>query len=393
MSVEVKQVDTSKHKPLIKYFKNANMFYRDDPNYVPQIIGERLGLVNKRKNAFYRHGDIAHFIAYKNGGIAGQISAITNENHNETHGDNLGFFGFFECEDDQEVADALVAKALEWTASKGKTGIRGPFHPSINDELGILIDGFDEPPNVLMRYNPPYYDKLLLNSGLKKAKDLYAYDLNMEDFRTEKLERLKDKIVERYNLRFESFYMKDKEKFLLQANSLKKIYDEAWENHWGAVKMTDDEFMGMVGGFKQIVDSRLPFLVYSEDRLAGMALVVQDINRVMIYNKKQTLLSFALKYLRKKKEIDRVRIIMLGLLPQFQKKGIDAAMYHEVARRADEAGYKRGEASWVLEDNEMMIKAATKTMNGRLYKKYRIYEIEGNKLTPEQPVENQVKIQ
>jgi hypothetical protein len=201
---------------------------------------------------------------------------------------------------------------------------------------------------------------------------------------TEKMLLLKDKVIARYNIECVSIDMKNRDKFQEQLAALKRVYDEAWEDHWGSVKMTDAEFFDMAAGLKQIVNPKLPFLVYAGGELAGMALVVQDINQVMIHNKKQNLLGMVWKMITKGKSIDRVRIIMLGLLPKFQMKGIDAVMYYEVGKRAKECGYMRGEASWVLEDNEMMKKAATQTMNGKLYKKYRIYEIAAEQIENEQ---------
>ncbi len=360
---------------MVKFFKNINLFYRNDPNYVPQLIGERLALVNKKKNPFYEHGDIAHFVAYKNGGVAGMISGITNENHNKQYNDNLGFFGFFECEDDQDVANALVQRALEWNIERGKSGMRGPFHPSINDETGILIEGFDEPPVILTRYNCKYYDKLLLNTGLKKAKDLNSYDLRMETFVSPKMKRLEKTIASRYNITHKSLDFKNKDIFASQMAEVKKIYDKAWEPNWGMVKLTDKEFDHIVADLRRTVDRRLPFLTYVDDKLAGMAIVLQDLNQIMIYNKKQTLAGMIWKMLTKKKEVNRVRIFLLGLLPEFQRTGIDTMIYQEVGRRVKEAGYNRGEASWVAEDNYMMNRAATITMKGTLYKKHRVYEI------------------
>ena len=374
MGIEIKQVDASDKKQLIRFFKHQNLFYRNDPNFVPPLIGGQLALVNTKRNPFYKHAKIAHFIAYNNGGISGLISAITNENHNKDNNDNVGFFGFFECDDNQEVANALITTALEWNKAQGKDGMIGPFNPSINDTIGVQISGFEDPPVIYNVYNPPYYDKLLLGAGLEKAMDLFAYDLQMKNFMSDRMESLNDKLVSRYKIEHRDIALKDKDLFPKQVEQIWELHSKSWKKNWGSVKMTREEFDKLAAELKQVAHPKLPFMTYADGKLAGVAIVVQDLNQLLISNKKQRLAGLLWRMMTKSKQINRVRILILGVLPEFQNMGIDSTIYHEIGRRAKEAGYMRGEGSWILENNEKMNRAFSQIMNADLYKKYRVYQ-------------------
>ncbi len=361
-------------KETLKFIKAQWLFYKDDPRWVPPMLFDRKKLLNTEKNPFYKHSAIQLFLAERDGQIVGRIAAITNANHNAEHEDKVGFFGFFECIPDQGVATALFTAAEQWLRDRGMDTIRGPVNPSMNDECGLLVDGFDGSPVILMTYNPPYYASLIEGAGFEKSQDLYAYLLRNENYASEKMKRLFDVIVKRNELVFRSLDFKNKAAFKRDVDTLKYIYNEAWEKNWGFVKFTDEEFDFLAADLKQIADPNLVFIVESKGRVAGFCLALPDVNQALVHNRKGGLLTGAYHLLTKSKTIDLCRIIVLGVLPEFRNAGIDAAMYMEIGERAKQRGILKGEASWILESNEMMNKGLTSTMHGERYRTYRLYD-------------------
>jgi hypothetical protein len=374
MNFEIKPVETKADKK--KFVKSQWNFYENDKYWVPPVIQDRLKLIDTEKNPFYKHSEIKLFMAYRDGKVIGRIAAITNDNHNKIHKDKAGFWGFFESVNEQEVADALFDTAAEWLRSKGKDKMIGPENPSINDEIGMLFEGYDDPPMIMMTYNPPYYNDLCTNYGMQKAKDLYAYYLEPETFQSEKMKRLQGVIRERYDVKVREIDMKHKKQFEKDVQTLKDIYNAAWQPNWGFVKWTDEEFDFLAKDLKMVANPKMAVIVEARGKIAGFGLALPDINQTFIYNRKGTLLGALWNMMTKKNKINRCRVIALGIMPEFQKTGIDVVLYYEVGTRSIEVGGYAGEASWILEDNEMMKRGLTSTMNANLYKKYRLYEKE-----------------
>lgn len=356
------------------FIKSQWAFYRDDPHWVPPLIMDRKKLLNTKANPFFRHAEIQLFVAEQENRIVGRIAAITNALHNATHHDRVGFFGFFESIQDQGVATALFTAAEQWLRDKGMDSVRGPVNPSMNDECGLLIHGFDGPPVVLMPYNPPYYTHLIENAGFGKAKDLYAYHVTQETYRSDKLKRIFNTLIERKSITFRSVNFKDKKQFRRDVELIKYVYNTAWQPNWGFVKMTDEEFDFLAGDLKKIADPSLVFFAEIKGAPAGFILALPDINQALIHNRTGGILKGAFLLLTRSKKIDFLRILVLGVLPEFQKTGVDAAMYSEIGTRGLKRGIIGAEASWILEDNEMMNRGLTMTMNADRYRTYRIYE-------------------
>jgi len=358
----------------LRFIKAQWLFYKDDPNWVPPMLMDRKKLLNVHKNPFFKHSQIQLFLAEHDGQIVGRIAAIINDNHNKEHADKVGFYGFFECINDQGVATSLLTAAEQWLRDKGMDTVRGPVNPSLNDECGLLVDGFSGPPVILMTYNPPYYAQLIEGAGYEKSQDLYAYLLRNENYVSDKMKRLFDMVVKRNQLVFRGLDFKNKDQFKTDVNTIKYIYNEAWEKNWGFVKFTDEEFDFLAADLKQIADPNLVFIVESKGRVAGFCLALPDVNQSLIHNKRGGLLQGAYHLLTKSKKIDLCRIIVLGVLPEFRNTGIDAAIYMEIGERAKRRGILLGEASWILESNEMMNKGLTSTMQGERYRTYRLYD-------------------
>jgi len=368
MAVEIRLVESD--SDLMKFIKFQWKVYKNDPYWVPPLLMDRKKILNKKKNPFFQHASADYFLAYKDGQIVGRIAAIKNDLHNKIHEDKTGFFGFFECLNDQEVANALFDKAADWLRTRGLTSMMGPANPSSNDEWGMLLEGFDDEPRILMTYNPKYYLDLCDNYGLKKAKDLNAYSLDSDKvLGSDKLARVAELARKRANVTIKELDMKNFEKELAK---VKDVYNKAWEKNWGFVPMTEAELDAMAEDLKQLVEPSLVLFAEVEGETIGFSLTMLDYNQVF---KKMNgrLFPWAYKLWTEKKNISWARVITLGLVPEYQKRGLDAVFYWEIVNRARKIGILRGEASWILEDNAMMNRGA-EVMNGDLYKKYRIYE-------------------
>ncbi len=359
-----------------KFIKCQRQFYINEPNFVTPLMLDQMDALNTEKNPFYQHSKLQLFIAKNENKIVGRIAAITNDMHNKLHNDMVGFFGFFECIDDVDVARALFSAAGEWLKAQGMSHMRGPANPSLNDTCGVLVEGFDSPPVVLMPFNPKYYDKLIKDAGLPKVMDLYAYDLWVDNYLTPKMERMQGLIRKRYEITTRDVNFKNKEQFKKDVNTLKSLYNAAWQPNWGFVKMTDDEFDHLANGLKMIAESSLAFMIESKGKTVGFGLGLLDINQVLKNSPSGATLPGVWQLLTKRKKIDSFRIIVLGVLPEYQKTGIDAILYYEYGLRCKALGMEHAEASWILENNTMMNRALTQTLNGKQYKTYRMYERE-----------------
>jgi GNAT superfamily N-acetyltransferase len=373
MSVTIRAIE---HREVNTFIDAQWLFYKNDPNWVPPMKMDRRKLLDIKRNPFYTHAEIQLFLAERDGRIVGRIAAIINRNHNEIHDDKIGFWGLFESIDDQEVATALLRAVENWLRERGMTHARGPLNPSMNDEAGLLIEGFDHPASLLMPYNPPYYPALIDGAGHPKVKDLYAYYIRSADFESEKLKRMAGIINERYQVTFRNVDLRSKTGFARDLTTIKDIYNRAWEKNWGFVKMTDEEIDFLGGDLKQIADPQLAFFVETKGQVAGFILALPNINQALIYNKKGGTIGALWHLLTKKKRIDHTRVVIMGVYPEFRRSGLDAAMYHEIGIRGRKGGYVGGEAGYILEDNEMMNRGLTQTMHADRYKTYRLYEKE-----------------
>jgi GNAT superfamily N-acetyltransferase len=369
---EIKVIPVTSNKDLNHFIKLPWKLYKGYPNWVPPLISERKKILNKEKNPFFKHAEMELFIAWRGNEAVGRIAAIKNELHNKYNNDNAGFFGFFECINDQNVANLLFDEAAKWIKSKGLTAILGPANPSSNDDWGMLIEGYDKPPTFMMPYNPEYYLSLCDNYGFTKAKDLVAYLLsNPKVVKTEKLFKLANVIRDRYKIKIKELNLKD---YVNDLAKVKYVYNKAWAPNWGFVPLTNEEIDVLAEELKSVVEPSLVLFAEIDDQTVGFTLTMPDLNFIF---KKMNGRIFPFGFLRfftEKKKINLCRILTLGIIPEYQKKGIDALLYYEIVNRAEQLGIMYGEGSWILEDNEMM-NNAMKNIGGEIYKKYRIYQI------------------
>ncbi len=368
--IDIKKV--SSKKELMQFIKMPWQIYKDDPNWVPPLIMDRKKLLDKNHNPFFQHAEMDMFLAFKDGKIAGRIAAITNENHNKFHEDNIGFFGFFESENDAEVTKTLLDTATEWVQQKGKDGILGPLNPSTNDETGLLVKGFDSPPQVMMTYNPPYYLDLLEGYGLKKAKDMYAWfwDIRGIEF-PEKLVKIADIALRRSGVTIRNIKLKDLKSEL---ELVLEVYNNAWSKNWGFVPMTKEEILHAADDLKQIADEDYLLIGEKDGKPVAFCVTLPNINEVLIKIKNGKLFPTGIfKLLTGMKKTTTVRVLMLGVIKELQNAGLGPAFYLESFKVGKRKGIIGGEFSWILEDNIAMNKGA-EAMGASNYKTYRLYQ-------------------
>ena len=362
----------SSNKDLLKFIKYPWEIYRDDTFWVPPLITDRKKLLNKKKNPFFQHAEIEMFLAYREGKIVGRIAAITNENHNKFHNDNLGFFGFYESVNDKEVCTLLLNEIRKWLKAHGKDGMLGPINLSTNDEAGLLIDGFDSPPYILMCHNPRYYQELLEGNDLVKAKDLYAWHAESDKVQiTEKMERVSETMLNKAGLQLRNIKLNNLKSEL---ERIREIYNNGWSKNWGFVPITDAEFNHIADDLRKIADEDLLLIAEKGSQPIGFSITLPNINEILIKIPDGRLFPAGIfKLIRGIKKIKSVRVILLGIIREYQAQGIGSIFYIETLKRSIKKGIKKGELSWILEDNYAMNRAL-ELLGTTIHKTYRIYQ-------------------
>lgn len=363
---------TSK-KDMTRFIDFPHDLYKNDRNYVPEIfIGQR-DLLTPGKHPFYEHSSIQLFLAYDDEKITGRIAAIHNKNHNAFTGENDGFFGFFDCINDQETANMLLKGASEWLTDKGLTKIWGPANPTTNDVCGVLVDGFDRPPVAMMPYNAPYYNELFSNAGFHKKTDLLAYELNVSEANDRSV-RLIETLENRLQRSGITIRKVDIKNFKQEVPKIREVYNKAWDKNLGFVPMTDGEFDFLARDLKMILDPNYCLVAEKEGTIVGFVVAIPDINQILIKMKRGRLLPTGLfKLLFQKKNITRLRVLTLGVLEGYRKMGIEACLYGHIIKNTYGTKITGGECSWMLEDNYLM-NHAIEQINAKLYKRYRLFE-------------------
>lgn len=343
--------------------------YRNDPLWVPQLRRDVATILSRRKNPFFEHAEAQYFLARVDGRTVGRIAAIKNDAHTRTHGDRVGFYGFFECVDDEDVARALFDAAGRWLRERGLYTMRGPMSPSINDECGLLVEGFETPPVLMMPHNPPFYVRLTEAAGFHKAKDLIAFQSTDAEV-PERLIRGARIVARRRGITLRPLDIK---RFAAEVDIVKQLYNRAWEKNWGFVPLTDAEIDHLAGQLKPVVVPDLVCFAECAGEIIGFAVALPDLNVALKHNPSGRLFPGILKVLWHSRRISRLRVLLLGVLKEYRHTGVDALMYHRIWERGRALGYDWAEAGWILEDNAAMVNA-TQRLGFRPYKTYRVYD-------------------
>jgi len=368
--ITIHSVETPKQKKQFIHFPWK--IYTNDPMWVPPLLMDMKKKLNP-KFSFFEFGSMQMFLAMRGDEIVGRIAALQNDLYNKEHEDKTGFFGFFECIDNQNVANLLFDTAKKWLQERGRDIMHGPASPSSNHDYGLLVKGFDTPPRLGMVHNPTYYQALLENYGFKKTQGLFAYKIDanrvMED---PKMVRGNKIVRERTGVTIRNLNMKD---IKGEIEILRTIYNEAWEKNYGFVPMTDKEIDEYAAGFKQIAEASLIFFAEIDGKPIGTAVSLLDYNYIFKQMNGRLFPFNFIKMFTQKKNIKWARVMLLGILPKYRGKGIDAVLYYETVKAAQALGVEYGEASWILEDNAMM-RRGMELIKGEIYKTYNVYEVE-----------------
>lgn len=371
MAITIKEVNDK--KGIADFINFPHDLYENDPYYVPEIFMGQKDMLDPKKYPFHLYGTAKYFLAMEGHKIVGRVAAIDNTNYNKHFKSKIGFFGFFDTIDNQEVVNALLDKAREYATTKGHQYLMGPTNFTTNETAGTLVEGFDDAPKIMMTYNKPYYGQLLENYGLQKEMDLYAFMIPTANASEKSLriaaaleERLKGKGITIRNVNMKNL---DSETKLI-----KKIYNDAWEENWGFVPFTDAEFDYLKNDLKMILDPTFAYIAEKDGEPIGFSLTLPNINEVLQKNKRGKLFPFGIfRLLMGKNKTKYVRVLALGVIEQYRKMGIEAIFFAKNIQEAKKRGILGGEASWVLENNEAMV-AAAKNLNGEKYKTYRLYK-------------------
>lgn len=368
-NVDIRPVQT--RADLKRFIEYPYQKYKGEPHWVPPLLIDEWAKFNPKKNPFYQHARMDLFLAEQDGHVVGRIGAIDDDNHNKTHDDNLIFFGFFEAET-QGVADALLGQVEAWGKQLGRSSVRGPANPSMNDGSGFQIDAFDTDPFIMMPQNPPEYPQFMGAAGYSKVKDLYAWLVEEERGLGERLTRLIDRIRKRYQPLIRPVDLKQ---FDRELGILKMVHNKAWEDNWGAVKYTDAEFDHLASDLKMIIDPDIALIAEVNGEVAGLAIGLPDANQVFKRVNGRLLPFGIFTLLNRKRYINQLRLPILGLMPKYRRSGLELVLIDEVYRRGTAKGYRCAECSWLLEDNDSM-NSGIRAANGELYKTYRLYQKE-----------------
>lgn len=346
--------------------------YRGDPNWIPPLLVDIKERLNYRPHPFYEHNAIQTFLAYRSGEVCGRIAAIHNQAHLDRYADGRGFFGFFECVDDQEAARALLNAARQWLGARGLKQLRGPMNPALTYELGTLIEGFDSPPTFMMPYNPPYYQRLLENEGLRKAQDLYSYwgHLDMLPQVAVKLRPISEQIVERCNITLRPL---DKKHFLRDVESFLDVFNRSLTTHWGFVPMSQAEVRHMARGLRYLMIPELSLAAEIDGRIVGTVFGMPDYNpRIKQINGRLFPFGF-IRLLRNKRAIKRIRLVSTNVLPEYQLQGVGLVLMYGMVPRGLALGMDEAEFSWVAESNSLS-RGSLEKGGAKRVKTFRVYD-------------------
>ncbi|MCL2179217.1 MAG: N-acetyltransferase [Proteobacteria bacterium] len=354
-----------------KFLQFPYKLYAKEPCWVPPLYMDKKKMLSRKKNPWFQHGEAEFFLAFRNKEVVGRIAAIDNHRYNEENNTQVGWFGFFDCIDDVEVARALLDTVEKWHAARGMHQLLGPASYSSNDEWGCIVEGFDTPPIFLSPFNLPYQPAHLEALGFQKAKDLLMWDMDIVKPPPAKVLRLAQKIRERESVAIRPI---DMSRLKEEAVKIRDIYNHAWEKNWGFVSMTDEEFDALVADLKLIAIPEMTLFAEIDGASAGFCLTLPDMNQVFKNMKGGRLFPLGiLKFLSGRKKINRGRLFIMGVKAEYRRRGLDALLMLDTFLNGRKLGWTGGEVGWTLEDNDA-INRLIHLFGSSPVKRYRIFQ-------------------
>jgi GNAT superfamily N-acetyltransferase len=342
--------------------------YADDPHWVPPLRRDEYRRLAPT-HPFLAHAEMQLWLSTENGHVTGRIAAIDDRLHDETHGEAVSWFGFLEAAD-QSSAVSLLAAVEQHARSRGSTAMRGPVNPSLNESAGLLVDGFDADPSVLMPYNPPEYAGWVEAFGCRKVKDLLAWHLDLGSGPCDRIVRMADRVARRPGITIRPISLVA---FDRELQTLRRLYERAWRDNWGFVAPTEAEMRQAAGDLRPIVDPEVVLLAELHGEPVGCAVAIPNINRVLRLMRGRLLPFGIVHFLRRRAIVDDLRVLLLGVDPSARLTGLYPLLIAELQRRAVARGYRSAELSWTLEDNDA-VNAGIEAAGARRSKTYRLYE-------------------
>jgi len=371
----VKPVETRRERK--QFLKLPWSIFQDDPNWVPPLRTNQKELVGYKPHPFHDLADMQTFLAVRDGQPVGRIAAFINHAHNKKYQEQLGFFGFFDCPDDQQVAHGLFDAAREWLAERDTVALRGPCNPSLNYEIGLLIDGFDSPPMFMMTYNHPYYQQLIESYGFEKSQDMYAFwgHIDMLDKLDDKLAFVVEEATRRFDIKLREMNRKN---FEQEVRTYLDIYNRSLEGTWGFVPLSQGEVDHFAKGLKELIVPEMTCVAEVDGKPIAAVFALLDYNPI-IKEIDGRLFPFGfIKLLTKRKKIKAIRAIATTVVPEFQRWGVGLVVLGGLIPKAKEWGIEECEFSWVLESNTLSRKTLQKG-GAKLTKTYRLYDLDYEK--------------
>lgn len=347
--------------------------YRNDPHWVAPMLSDRRQVLGP-KNPFFAHARLALWVVSRDGRDVGSIAGIVDEHHNTRHREHTAFFGFFESVNDPAVSGLLLGAVRAWARGLGMTHLLGPMNPSINEECGLLVEGFDSPPVIMMTYNPPYYAELLGQAELKRCKDLLAYRIVIDDSRLPRLERLAARGLARAGT--VTIRPIDRRSLGRDLGKIKEVFNAAWEDNWGHVPMTDPEIDFMAKRLLPLLDEEIVLLAEDRGEAVAFLLALPDFNEALACLRGRLLsprLPLVLPYLLGLKRPRFMRVVALGIKREYRQRGLDAALIGRCLRVVLGRGFELCEISWILEDN-LLMRRIGEMFGAAVYKTYALYQ-------------------
>jgi GNAT superfamily N-acetyltransferase len=343
-------------------------------NWIPPLKLERYAYLSRRLNPFFKHGDAELFLARRGGRVVGRISAQIDHNFNSFHGCRWGMFGFLEFEDDPAILDALLAAARRWLQAREVERIVGPMDFIINEEAGVLFEGYELEPMIRQPWQPPYYFERCEQAGLTKAMDLLHWQLCVSD-REQRMNPILPRLAERARVKYGIRLRRMSRRHLRRdLDEFAKVYNAAWSRNWGFVPYDEHDLDDLAITYQLVFDRDWFMIAYNERETVAIAITIPDVNQVLKRMKGRLLPLGWWHYLNRRRIIDRVRIGFLGVLPGYEHTGVGALLYLEHFDVASKTGINHGEAGWILESNHSMNRALAE-MGGRIVKRCRLYDL------------------
>ncbi len=360
-------------KDLERFLAVPARIYADDPNYVFPLLSDQREFLDVRKNPFHEHAEYQLWLARRDGEIVGRVGACIDRYHIEHHDEQTGFFGFFECDDDDEAARALLDAARGWLRERGMETMRGPLNFTTNhDAPGLQIDGEFSSPVTGMAYNPRYYPRLLEGFGLAKAKDLWAWRVESDSMEIpDRITRNIEAIKKHGDVKIRPI---DMGRFKEEVETIRRIYNECWSRNWGFIPMDPEEFFFSAKEMKRMVNKHFIPIAELNGEPVGFCMTVPDFNAALKSCRGKLFPFGIFRFLADRKKIKYARTLLLGVLPEARHRGLDVLMVFYTFKAAFTAGITGGECSWILEDNDAM-NQILKGLGARVCKTYRIYDL------------------